>query len=416
MDVDPWTRVLAVSGYLLIFCWLFAQVPQVIENYRNSSVDGVLLAFLGCWILGDMTNLAGCLLTDAMLFQVLLALYYCMIDVVLAFQYYYYTQVYPKRHHHRRLKHTNRLQLLLPEQVPANTNHIPAQHLAIPARARTEHDGSNPQARGLASSFGQLVSASFIGSFSRVQGAPVPGAAAPGDAAPGSPPDVGLPAMDLWHRVLYFVAGLFQALLRVRPSDVGMVFAWCCTCLYLLARMPQLVANHRRKSTHGLSVYLFVCALFGNILYTVLLLLLPDARGPDRHGFFAAELPYLMGSMGTVGFDLYLLCQFYVWDYGREHHRRPPTGVAEGPGAREYSANPLNILPILILQRRNTHSKLQNHTPITVMDLLDMLSLYGDRVVLPLPRRVPLAGRSPAKETIAGALGRPTYGSTDLLA
>jgi len=35
------------------------QVPQVIENYRNGSAQGVSVAFVTIWLLGDIANLIG---------------------------------------------------------------------------------------------------------------------------------------------------------------------------------------------------------------------------------------------------------------------------------------------------------------------------------------------------------------------
>ena len=35
------------------------QVPQLILNYKTGSADGISLAFLTVWLIGDATNLAG---------------------------------------------------------------------------------------------------------------------------------------------------------------------------------------------------------------------------------------------------------------------------------------------------------------------------------------------------------------------
>ena len=40
---------------------LVPQVPQLIENYRGQSAEGISLRFLGIWMLGDLTNLIGAL-------------------------------------------------------------------------------------------------------------------------------------------------------------------------------------------------------------------------------------------------------------------------------------------------------------------------------------------------------------------
>ncbi|CDO68284.1 hypothetical protein BN946_scf184799.g11 [Trametes cinnabarina] len=77
-------------GYTSIACWLGAQFPQVIENARRQSVDGLALPFLMNWLLGDATNLLGCILTQQLPFQTYLATYFVFVDFSLLSQYYYY--------------------------------------------------------------------------------------------------------------------------------------------------------------------------------------------------------------------------------------------------------------------------------------------------------------------------------------
>ncbi|KAI9509652.1 PQ loop repeat-domain-containing protein [Russula earlei] len=84
MSLSDW------SGFMSICFWLGAQFPQVIENARRQSVEGLALPFLANWLLGDLTNLIGCILTRQLPFQTLLASYFCVVDVALLSQYFYY--------------------------------------------------------------------------------------------------------------------------------------------------------------------------------------------------------------------------------------------------------------------------------------------------------------------------------------
>ncbi|KAG0844161.1 hypothetical protein G6F18_002094 [Rhizopus arrhizus] len=77
-------------GYLSLFCWLCAQLPQMIENYKLQSADGLSLYLLYFWLAGDLANVISCILNQQMPFQIYLAFYYCMTDFVLLFQYFYY--------------------------------------------------------------------------------------------------------------------------------------------------------------------------------------------------------------------------------------------------------------------------------------------------------------------------------------
>ncbi|KAI9466303.1 PQ loop repeat-domain-containing protein [Lactarius psammicola] len=84
MSFSDWT------GLMSMFFWLGAQFPQLLENFRRQSVEGLALPFLANWLLGDLTNLIGCILTHQLPFQTWLATYFCSIDLVLLSQYFYY--------------------------------------------------------------------------------------------------------------------------------------------------------------------------------------------------------------------------------------------------------------------------------------------------------------------------------------
>ncbi|CAO3664233.1 unnamed protein product [Rhizopus stolonifer] len=77
-------------GYISIFCWLCAQVPQMIENYMQQSAEGLSQYLLYFWLAGDLANVISCFLNHQLPFQIYLAAYYCMTDFILLFQYFLY--------------------------------------------------------------------------------------------------------------------------------------------------------------------------------------------------------------------------------------------------------------------------------------------------------------------------------------
>ncbi|WVQ78348.1 hypothetical protein IAT38_000433 [Cryptococcus sp. DSM 104549] len=92
LGLDQPSRVMLsnILGYTSIACWLCAQFPQVIKNASLRSCEGLALPFLCNWLFGDITNLIGCLLTDQLPFQTYLAAYFCVVDIALVAQYFYY--------------------------------------------------------------------------------------------------------------------------------------------------------------------------------------------------------------------------------------------------------------------------------------------------------------------------------------
>ncbi|POY70611.1 hypothetical protein BMF94_6389 [Rhodotorula taiwanensis] len=87
-----------MSGYLgfaSIVTWLGAQSPQIYENFKRGSVEGLALPFLVSWFIGDFTNFLGCVLTHQLPFQTYLAAYFLLVDVVLCGQFAYYSRIHP---------------------------------------------------------------------------------------------------------------------------------------------------------------------------------------------------------------------------------------------------------------------------------------------------------------------------------
>ncbi|KAG8217880.1 hypothetical protein J3R82DRAFT_6046 [Butyriboletus roseoflavus] len=77
-------------GFVSIGCWLGAQFPQILENIKQQSCESLALPFLFNWMLGDASNLIGCLLTHQLPFQTYLATYFCCVDCCLLYQFFYY--------------------------------------------------------------------------------------------------------------------------------------------------------------------------------------------------------------------------------------------------------------------------------------------------------------------------------------
>ncbi|ODQ81026.1 hypothetical protein BABINDRAFT_160446 [Babjeviella inositovora NRRL Y-12698] len=96
---------------------------------------------------------------------------------------------------------------------------------------------------------------------------------------------------------------------------IGRIIAWSCTAIYILSRIPQLRKNYQRKSTEGVSPLLFCCTLAGNLTYTLSILTSTELLflESSRPLFLQRELPYILGSMGTVVFDLGFFWQWRMY-------------------------------------------------------------------------------------------------------
>ncbi|ODQ73685.1 hypothetical protein LIPSTDRAFT_62919 [Lipomyces starkeyi NRRL Y-11557] len=273
-------------GYLSLFAWLWAQLPQVIKNYRNHSVEGLSWLFLFNWFLGDATNLIGCLLTRQLPFQTFLAMYYLIIDVILCSQYVYYTKLQSETYY----------VLLSPPEAGTPTS---------------SHSSHTIRSNGRRRANVMLSLSAIVAIAGAMVTPPTPYALA------GLPP-----AMSTDDGMFSVMGGKFNGFRRwFKLNDresVGRVFAWACTTMYLTSRMPQIYTNFVRQSTSGLSVLLFIAAFCGNLLYTLSIVSsAATLDGGERADFLWEELPYLLGSAGTVGFDFTIFLQWVYYGEGK---------------------------------------------------------------------------------------------------
>ncbi len=69
------------------------QIPQLIENYQSQSAEGISLAFLAVWFVGDLSNLFGAVWAGLVPTVIALALYFCVADAILIAQCLYYNTI-----------------------------------------------------------------------------------------------------------------------------------------------------------------------------------------------------------------------------------------------------------------------------------------------------------------------------------
>jgi hypothetical protein len=74
------------------------KLPQLYENYQNSSADALSVTFLIVWFLGDVTNLAGAVWDGLLGTVIAIAIYFCFIDMALISQTFYYKLRDSRRH------------------------------------------------------------------------------------------------------------------------------------------------------------------------------------------------------------------------------------------------------------------------------------------------------------------------------
>lgn len=82
---------------------------------------------------------------------------------------------------------------------------------------------------------------------------------------------------------------------------------------YLGARIPQIIKNQRERSCEGLSLLFFILSLLGNATYGAGILF----HSTEKE-YFITNLPWLIGSLGTMVEDAVIFLQFRAFGSGEE--------------------------------------------------------------------------------------------------
>ncbi|KAI2642835.1 PQ loop repeat-domain-containing protein [Xylaria nigripes] len=306
LDVEA---ISGICGSISIAAWVVVFSPQITENFRRRSADGLSILFIIAWLLGDIFNILGAVLQGVLPTMIMLAIYYTIADIVLLAQCFYYKG------------------FTLRDTAAPLSNHVDNSAAPEPTEASALLADHHEQRERRGSGWSHLSPAipvipepttpprtptktqSFLWSFvalSMVCAAGVLGWYLSRGYSAGKPtaPTNEPPTLDLW----------------------GQVFGWLCAVLYLGSRLPQLLLNFRRKSTEGISILFFLFACLGNLTYVLSIF----AYDPICHEkqcqpgearqiygrYVLVNASWLTGSLGTLLLDLGIFAQFFI--YGQE--------------------------------------------------------------------------------------------------
>lgn len=238
-------------------------MPQLIEQWRMKSVEGIAIGFISIWFLGDVLNLVGSIWAGLLPEVVFLAIWFCIADSLLIFSYVYYTRIYPKQHKKRTTSEASgEVSPLLRRRSSALTD------IAL-----------EPETHSIFAKYVLplmfVVGAGCLGFFFADTSS--------GDDKPA-------------------------AKIQLGPQIVGYMSAF----LYLGARIPQILQNHKRRSVEGLSLLFFLFSTLGNVTYAGQILFY---RSDSQ--YILLNLSWLLGSLGTILEDSVIFLQFYMY---KGHH------------------------------------------------------------------------------------------------
>jgi len=337
-----------------IACWVVVFSPQIVENFRRGSADGLSLQFIIVWLAGDVFNILGAVLQGVLptmvrppqcisrkstySLQIILAIYYTIADIVLLLQCFYYRgftwhdEVVPPKPSHVG-EATERTGLLAPNPDRSRrSSTVSASHLSPVVPLLEAPKASDPPAlthlkptTRLQATLFNLIAILMV-CAAGVMGWYVSNRSQGGHSSkkPSSSDDI--LNFNLW----------------------GQIFGYFCAVLYLGSRVPQILLNYRRKSTEGVSMLFFLFACIGNLTY-VLSIFAYEPHCSGRHGrcregeaasvygrYIAVNASWLAGSLGTLFLDLGIFAQFFLYREQEEFWGEAAVESGEGRGDSGY--------------------------------------------------------------------------------
>ncbi|KAI0393586.1 PQ loop repeat-domain-containing protein [Xylariaceae sp. FL0594] len=328
LDVEA---ISGICGSISIAAWVVVFSPQIVENFRRGSADGLSIQFIVAWLLGDVFNILGSVLQGVLPTMLILAIYYTIADFVLLGQCFYYKGLTWKD------EVTQPLQKPSGDSEHGHTNGHTNGHANGHSNGRANAVAEPNERTGLLADY-------FYGRERRGSGWSHLSPAVPliNEAPPAPPPTPTRLQAFLWNSVavlMVCVAGVVGWFLSrtysssrpgAPPRDFptldfwGQIFGWLCAALYLGSRLPQILLNFRRKSTDGVSILFFLFACLGNLTYVLSIF----AYEPVCNGntcepgearqiygqYLLVNASWLAGSLGTLLLDLVIFAQFFIYN------------------------------------------------------------------------------------------------------
>ncbi|KAH8730115.1 vacuolar membrane PQ loop repeat protein [Phaeosphaeriaceae sp. PMI808] len=273
-----------VFGSISLASWVFLLVPQLIENYKQGSAEGISLAFLTVWFIGDITNLAGALWAGLVPTVIALAIYFCFADLILISQCLYYNLKNSRRSRKASTRSADSVEAPLLGRRDSSNIGLPGSHRRDSQASRRRRASSLPTIADV-----EAGGSEWIKNALSIVGVCIVGAVGwaiawkTGVWAPQ-------PASDDSTGEIAFGAQV-----------LGYISALC----YLGARIPQIIKNQREKSCEGLSLLFFMLSLLGNATYGAGILFHSQEKE-----YLVTNLPWLIGSLGTMVEDVTIFIQF----------------------------------------------------------------------------------------------------------
>ncbi|XP_063064769.1 lysosomal amino acid transporter 1 homolog [Engraulis encrasicolus] len=249
-----------ILGLFSIGCFMVSSLPQYYSSCRTGNMDQALsIWFLLLWLSGDTCNLVGSFLADQLPLQTYTAVYYVIADLMMLGLYFYY-------------------------------------------KAKNKFSTNNGTLNGVA-----VLCLLGVSSLTLLPRSDMEAQASSSALRPGS-------------RALLTVPEDTSSLMASFSTKeiIGFTIGSISSVMYLCSRLPQIYTNYKRKSTEGVSFFLFALVILGNTTYGLSVLLKNPERGQGEVSYVIHHLPWLIGSLGTLCLDVLISLQFLTYNKNKD--------------------------------------------------------------------------------------------------
>ncbi|KAI8818741.1 uncharacterized protein EV422DRAFT_163282 [Fimicolochytrium jonesii] len=264
-----------IAGYTSLACWLCVFAPQLYENYRRKSTAGLSVGFVAMWLIGDVFSVAGAIMNQLLWTVICVGFYYAAVEIALLYQVYLYhpsssspPKSTPSAPTSPKLPATEQTPLISPSDARA-TAQKNVQLLAIAGVVCLNLFGRSAAMGGVGGGYDVAANVRVFGDGS------------------GSEVDE--------HTLL-------TPAMKVVADSMG----YASALLYMGARIPQIFLNFKNHSCEGLSILMFALSVCGNLTFAASIFL-----ESTETWWIVLNLPWLLGSLGTMFLDFVVLFQFH---------------------------------------------------------------------------------------------------------
>lgn len=288
--------VSGITGSISIACWIIVFAPQIYENFKRKSLEGLSLTFIVLWLAGDVFNVLGAVLQGVLPTMIILAVYYTLADIVLLWQCLAYGDG------------KNPDLIHLSPANPLNEDVLETAMSNEERHNRRRNQGNTTE--DLESSTTSIDSSISKSSSSQFQSFLINTLMVTLVIASGV---IG------WY-ISYIKESKHHSKHPGKHSPeelifdpLAQIFGWLCAFFYLGSRIPQIVLNYERKSCDGISFMFFLFACLGNLTYVISILSIDMSWN-----YLWVNSSWLAGSLGTLGLDFTIFIQFFLYNENKD--------------------------------------------------------------------------------------------------